>query len=52
LFAPIATVEELCETWGGPELWRIQHGHISVLMSMPVMERAIRWVACKAGYDT
>jgi dienelactone hydrolase len=52
LFAPIATVEELCETWGGPELWRIQHGHISVLMSMPVMERTIRWVACKAGYDT
>jgi dienelactone hydrolase len=51
LFAPIATVEELCETWGGPELWRIKHGHISVLLSRPVMERTIGWVVCKAGYD-
>jgi dienelactone hydrolase len=48
LFAPIATIEELCEAWGGPELWRPRHGHISVLMSMPVMERTIRWVARKA----
>jgi dienelactone hydrolase len=48
LFAPIATLEELCEAWGGPELWRPQHGHISVLMSMSVMERTIRWVARKA----
>jgi len=29
-------------------LWRPQHGHISVLMSMSVMERTIRWVARKA----
>ncbi|MGO9244868.1 MAG: alpha/beta hydrolase [Verrucomicrobiia bacterium] len=49
LFAPIATIEELCEAWGGPELWRPRHGHISVLMSMPVMERTIRWVARKAS---
>jgi len=48
LFAPIATIEELCEAWGGPELWRPRHGHISILMSMPVMERTIRWVARKA----
>lgn len=49
LFAPIGTSEELCRAWGGPELWRPRHGHISVLMSMPVMERTIRWVARKAG---
>jgi dienelactone hydrolase len=48
LFAPIATIEELCAAWGGPELWRPRHGHISILMSMPVMERTIRWVARKA----
>jgi dienelactone hydrolase len=48
LFAPIATIEELCAAWGGPELWRPRHGHISVLMSMPVMERTVRWVARKA----
>jgi dienelactone hydrolase len=48
LFAPIATIEELCEAWGGPELWRPRHGHISVLMSMSVMERTIGWVTQKA----
>jgi dienelactone hydrolase len=45
LFAPIETIEELCEAWGVSELWRPRHGHISVLMSMPVMERIIGWVA-------
>jgi dienelactone hydrolase len=49
LFAPIETIEELERAWGGPELWRIPHGHISVLMSMPVMERTIGWVGQKAG---
>jgi dienelactone hydrolase len=49
LFAPIATIEELCAAWGGPELWRPRHGHISILMSMPVMERTIKWVARKAA---
>ena len=48
LFAPIATIEELCAAWGGPELWRPRHGHSSILMSMPVMERTVRWVARKA----
>jgi dienelactone hydrolase len=47
LFAPIGTVEELCEVWSGAELWRSRHGHISVLMSMTVMERTIDWVARK-----
>jgi predicted alpha/beta hydrolase family esterase len=51
LFAPIKTAEELCEAWGGPELWRLRHGHISVLMSMPVMERTVGWVAGKLLRD-
>jgi dienelactone hydrolase len=52
LFAPIETVEELCEVWGVQELWRPRHGHISVLMSMPVMERTVRWVTRKAEQTT
>jgi len=52
LFAPIETVEELCEAWGVTELWRPRHGHISVLLSMPVMERTLCWVARKAGPGT
>ena len=43
LFAPIATIEELCEAWdGGRNCGGPRHGHISVLMSMPVMERTDR----------
>jgi dienelactone hydrolase len=45
LFAPVETIEELCEAWGVSELWHLRHGHISVLMSMPVMERVIGWIA-------
>ena len=51
LFAPIGTVEDLCEAWGGTELWRLRHGHISVLMSMPVMERTVGWVSRKMQRD-
>lgn len=52
LFAPIGTVEELCKTWGGTELWRPRHGHISILMSMPVMDRTARWIARKVQMDS
>jgi dienelactone hydrolase len=48
LFAPVETIDELWNAWGRPELWRAQHGHISVLVSMPVMDRVIDWVARKS----
>ncbi len=44
LFARIATIEELCQAWHQPALWRRRHGHISAMMSLPVMERTVRWV--------
>jgi pimeloyl-ACP methyl ester carboxylesterase len=44
LFAPIETNVELAGIWKGVELWRPLHGHISVLMSAPVMERTVRWI--------
>lgn len=44
LFAPIETVEELWRAWNEPGLLRTQHGHISVLMSMPVMDRTVDWL--------
>jgi dienelactone hydrolase len=49
LFAPIETIEELCRAWAQPELWRARHGHISVMMSAPVMERTVGWIAAKAA---
>ncbi len=48
LFAPIDTIVELGRAWGQPELWRTRHGHISLMMSAPVMERTVGWIAAKA----
>lgn len=45
LFAPLDTVEELARAWGEPTVWRFDHGHISVLLSVPIMERTIRWLS-------
>ena len=44
LFAPADTVEELWRAWRKPEIWRLPHGHISVLLSLRIMERAVDWV--------
>jgi hypothetical protein len=49
LFAPSETVEELWQAWDQPHIWRVRHGHISVLMSFLVMERTVRWVANAAS---
>ncbi len=48
LFAPAETIEELWEAWERPDIWRMAHGHISTMMSLPVMERACQWVAERA----
>jgi hypothetical protein len=45
LFAPAETIEELWRAWGKPEIWRVKHGHISVLLSVPVMEATGRWLS-------
>jgi len=44
LFAPAATIDELWEAWGRPVMWRERHGHITILASVPVLERITRWV--------
>ena len=45
LFAPPETVEEVWKLWGRPEIWRVAHGHISILASVPMMWRVSRWIA-------
>lgn len=52
LFAPVETVEELWSSWQEPPLWRCPHGHISILMSLPIMERTVRWVRKAAQQAT
>jgi pimeloyl-ACP methyl ester carboxylesterase len=48
LFAPPETIEELWRAWRQPEIWRVSHGHISVLVSVPIMEDTVKWIARKA----
>lgn len=48
IFAPVELVDELWRCWHQPQIWRVAHGHISVLMSLPVMERTVRWLADNA----
>ena len=44
LFAPVETVEQVWEAWGKPDIWRLAHGHISVLASVPAMWRTVSWI--------
>jgi len=48
-FIPPKSIEELWESWGHPEIWRLPHGHISTLCSRSVMRNTIHWVAAKAN---
>lgn len=45
LFAPAESVEELWRAWSRPEIWRVRHGHISVLLSYPIMVQTGRWLS-------
>ena len=49
LFAPLETIEELWLAWNKPVIWRTRQGHISALMSAPVMERTVKWLAERAN---
>ncbi len=46
LFADRNAIDELADSWR-PEIWRIQHGHISALFSLPLMNRTVRWINSK-----
>ena len=48
LLAPAHTLEELWAAWGRPEMWRLPHGHISVLLDLRVLDRTVRWIGEKA----
>jgi two-component system, sensor histidine kinase and response regulator len=49
LFAPSETVEKLWEAWERPEIWRLPHGHITALMSLPVLHRTVNWIRAAVG---
>jgi pimeloyl-ACP methyl ester carboxylesterase len=47
LFVPADTIEELWQAWHQPAIWRLSHGHISVLLSIPIIERTVHWIRDK-----
>lgn len=47
LFVSSESIEDLWRDWSQPEIWRLPHGHISILMSMPMMRRTVIWIAEK-----
>lgn len=47
LFAPKESVEKLWRCWHEPEIWRLRHGHISILMSISVLRKTAEWFAKK-----
>lgn len=47
-FVPPQALEDLWQAWGRPEIWRLPHGHISVLLAWPVLERTVQWLVRKA----
>lgn len=49
LFAPVPIVEELWKQWNQPPIWRVPHGHIGLLLSLPLMERTVGWVSAAPG---
>ena len=52
IFLPAETVEELWRAWGEPEIWRVNHGHISIMMSLSVLKRVAAWIGRAAGSES
>ena len=44
LFVPVEAMEQLWRAWDQPEIWRLRHGHISVLVAPGLSGRIIRWM--------
>jgi dienelactone hydrolase len=44
LFTPKEPIEELWQTWGRPDIWRLSHGHISKSLVPGLTGRVLRWL--------
>ena len=45
MFVPRETLEQLWRAWDQPDMWRLPHGHISVLGAPGLTRRIIGWMA-------
>lgn len=44
LLAAGETIEALWRAWRHPDIWRLPHGHISVMMDLSVARRVVEWI--------
>ncbi len=49
LFVDKETVEDLWRAWDKPDIWRLRHGHISILYAPGLSQRVVQWIAARAG---
>ncbi|MGC9944647.1 MAG: alpha/beta hydrolase family protein [Verrucomicrobiota bacterium] len=47
LFVGTEGIEELCQKWGHPEIWRLPHGHISWMFAPGSTGRVLRWLSLR-----
>jgi pimeloyl-ACP methyl ester carboxylesterase len=45
LFVPKETIEDLWQSWGQPEIWRLPHAHISLSLTPGLTARVLNWLA-------
>ena len=49
LFVSPSSLHRLEEAWNHPRIWRVPHGHISVLLAWRVLRRTALWLAAALG---
>lgn len=49
LFSPMGAVVDLWQAWRQPTLWRLNHGHISLLFSFGALDRVVGWFEGQLG---
>jgi dienelactone hydrolase len=45
LLVPKEDVEDLWQAWGQPDIWRLPHGHASLMAAPGLTGRVLRWLA-------
>ena len=52
LFVPKEDVEDLWQAWGQPDIWRLPHGHASLMAAPGLSARVLRWLKPRLNAHT
>jgi hypothetical protein len=47
LSVPKEDVEDLWQAWGRPDIWRLPHGHASLMAAPGLTGRVLRWLSSR-----